>query len=51
MSSLARRPGADRVMIVRQELAIPPRISVRQAKGFTLVLEVAKTNLRELALD
>ena len=48
-------------MIERQELAIPPKITVSQAKGFTLwatrsvlsglgdeVLEVARTNLREL---
>ena len=56
-------PGAAliEVMIERQELAIPPKITVSQAKGFTLwatrsvlsglgdeVLEVARTNLREL---
>lgn len=46
-----------------QELSIPPRITTSQAKGFTLwatrsvlsgrgdeLLEVARTNLRELAL-
>jgi pyruvate dehydrogenase (quinone) len=50
-------------MTERQELAIPPNITVAQAKGFTLwatrsvlsgrgdeVLQVARTNLRELAL-
>jgi pyruvate dehydrogenase (quinone) len=52
------------VMTVRQELSIPPKISYDQARGFTLwatrsifsghgdeVIEVAKTNLRELALE
>jgi pyruvate dehydrogenase (quinone) len=58
-------PGAAviEVMTERQELAIPPNITVAQAKGFTLwatrsvlsgrgdeVLQVARTNLRELAL-
>jgi pyruvate dehydrogenase (quinone) len=51
------------VMTERQELSIPPRITTSQAKGFTLwatrsvlsgrgdeLLEVARTNLRELAL-
>ena len=51
-------------MTVRQELSIPPKITAAQAKGFTLwatrsvlsgrgdeVLEVAKSNLRELALE
>jgi pyruvate dehydrogenase (quinone) len=51
-------------MIPRQELSIPPRISVEQAKGFTLwatrsvlsgrgdeVIDLAKTNIRQLALD
>ena len=55
-------PALVEVMTARQELSIPPRISVDQAKGFTLwatrsilsgrgdeVLEVAKTNLRELS--
>ena len=50
------------VMTERQELSIPPHITVSQAKGFTLwatrsvlsgrgdeLLELAKTNLRELA--
>ena len=50
------------VMTERQELSIPPRITVSQAKGFTLwatrsvlsghgdeLIQVAKTNLRELA--
>jgi pyruvate dehydrogenase (quinone) len=52
------------VMTDRQELSLPPGITVAQAKGFTLwatrsvlsgradeVLEVAKTNIRELALE
>jgi pyruvate dehydrogenase (quinone) len=50
-------------MTTRQELAIPPAITSTQTKGFTLwatrsilsgrgdeVLEVAKTNLRQLPL-
>ena len=57
-------PAVVEVMTVRQELAIPPKITAEQAKGFTLwatrsvlsgrgdeVLEVAKTNLRELAIE
>jgi len=57
-------PAVIEVMTVRQELSIPPKINAEQAKGFTLwatrsilsgrgdeVLEVAKTNLRELALE
>ena len=57
-------PAVVEVMTVRQELAIPPKITAEQAKGFTLwatrsvlsgrgdeVLEVAKTNLRELAVE
>ena len=57
-------PAVIEVMTVRQELSIPPKISAEQAKGFTLwatrsvlsgrgdeVLEVAKSNLRELALE
>jgi len=58
-------PGAAliEVMTERQELSRPPHITVSQAKGFTLwatrsvlsgrgdeVLEVARSNLRELAL-
>ena len=52
------------VMTVRQELSIPPKISYDQARGFTLwatrsilsgrgdeVIEVAKSNLRELAVE
>jgi pyruvate dehydrogenase (quinone) len=52
------------IMPVRQELSIPPKISYDQARGFTLwatpsifsgygdeVIEVAKSNLRELALE
>jgi pyruvate dehydrogenase (quinone) len=55
-------PALLEVMTARQELAIPPQITLAQAGGFTLratrsvlsgngdeVLEVAKTNLRELA--
>jgi len=57
-------PVVIEVMTVRQELSIPPNITAEQAKGFTLwatrsilsgrgdeVLEVAKTNLGELALE
>jgi pyruvate dehydrogenase (quinone) len=57
-------PALIEVMTERQELSIPPQITVAQAKGFALwatrsilsgrgdeVLEVAKTNLRELAID
>jgi len=57
-------PAVIEVMTVRQELSIPPGITVAQAKGFTLwatrsvlsgradqVLEVAKTNIRQLALE
>jgi pyruvate dehydrogenase (quinone) len=49
------------VRVARQELSIPPKISLEQAKGFALyatrtilsggadeILELAKTNLREL---
>ncbi|MEU1628128.1 ubiquinone-dependent pyruvate dehydrogenase [Streptomyces sp. NPDC020096] len=48
----------------RQELSLPPKITLEQLKGFTLfatrtilsgrgdeILELAKTNLRELSLD
>jgi pyruvate dehydrogenase (quinone) len=57
-------PAVIEVLTVRQELSIPPNITAAQAKGFTLwatrsvlsgrgdeVLEVAKSNLRELALE
>jgi pyruvate dehydrogenase (quinone) len=57
-------PAVVDVLTVRQELAIPPKITLHQAKGFTLwatpsilsgygsvVLDVAKTNLRQLALE
>jgi pyruvate dehydrogenase (quinone) len=57
-------PAVIEVMTVRQELSIPPKITAEQARGFTLwatrsvlsdrgdeVLVVAKTNLRELALE
>jgi len=57
-------PVVVEVMTVRQELAIPPTITVDQASGFTLwatrsvlsgrgdeVLNVAKTNLRELSVE
>jgi pyruvate dehydrogenase (quinone) len=51
-------------MTVRDELSIPPKITAAQASGFTLwatrsilsgrgdeVLQVAKTNLRELSVE
>jgi pyruvate dehydrogenase (quinone) len=57
-------PAVVEVMIVRQELAIPPAITAEQASGFTLwatrsilsgrgdeVFEVAKTNLRQLSVE
>jgi pyruvate dehydrogenase (quinone) len=57
-------PALVEVMTARQELAIPPQITAAQAKGFTLwatrsilsgegdaVVEVARTNLRQLAFD
>jgi pyruvate dehydrogenase (quinone) len=57
-------PALIEVMTARQELSIPPSISAAQAKGFTLwatrsilsgrgdeVLEVAKTNIHELAFE
>jgi len=57
-------PAVIEVMTVRQELSIPPKITLEQATGFTLwatrsilsgrgdeVLQVAKTNLRELAVE
>jgi pyruvate dehydrogenase (quinone) len=57
-------PALVEVMTVRHELAIPPKITTDQASGFTLwatrsilsgrgdeVLEVAKTNLRELSVE
>ena len=57
-------PALVEVMTARQELAIPPQISLAQAAGFTLwatrsilsglgdeVVEVARTNLRELAQE
>jgi pyruvate dehydrogenase (quinone) len=57
-------PAVIDVVTARQELSIPPKISADQAKGFTLwatrsvlsgrgdeVLEVAKTNLRQLAVE
>ncbi|HEY5194704.1 MAG TPA: ubiquinone-dependent pyruvate dehydrogenase [Solirubrobacteraceae bacterium] len=57
-------PALIEVMTARQELSIPPSISAAQAKGFTLwatrsilsgrgdeVLEVAKTNIHQLALE
>jgi pyruvate dehydrogenase (quinone) len=56
-------PALIEVMTARQELAIPPQVSLGQATGFSLwatrsvlsgqgdeVLEVARTNLRQLAL-
>ena len=57
-------PALVDVVTERQELAMPPKISFEEARGFTLwatrsvlsgdgdaVLEVAKTNLRQLALE
>jgi pyruvate dehydrogenase (quinone) len=57
-------PAVVDVAIVRHELAIPPRVSFEQAKGFALwatrsilsgagndVIDVADTNLRQLALE
>jgi pyruvate dehydrogenase (quinone) len=57
-------PAVIEVMTTRQELSIPPKITAQQAGGFTLwatrsilsgrgdeVLEVAKTNIRELAVE
>ena len=57
-------PAVIDVMTLRQELSIPPKITLEQASGFTLwatrsilsgrgdeVVEIAKTNLRELALE
>jgi pyruvate dehydrogenase (quinone) len=65
LKAALEHPGAAviEVMTERQELSIPPKITVEQAKGFTLwatrsifsgrgdeVMEVAKKNLRELSL-
>ena len=57
-------PAVIEVMTAHEELSIPPGITAAQAKGFTLwatrsilsgrgdeVLEVAKSNIRELALQ
>jgi len=57
-------PAVVDVVTARQELALPPKITFAQASGFTLwatrsvlggdgntVLEVAKTNLRQLAIE
>jgi len=57
-------PAVVEVVVARQELAIPPKISLSQVKGFTLwatrsilsgrgdeVIEVARTNLRQLARE
>jgi pyruvate dehydrogenase (quinone) len=57
-------PAVVEVITAREELSIPPTISAEQAKGFTLwatrsilsgrgdeVLQVAKTNLRELSFE
>jgi pyruvate dehydrogenase (quinone) len=66
LRSAFAHPGAAvaEVMTERQELSIPPGITVAQAKGFTLwatrsvlsgradeLVQVARSNLRELALD
>jgi pyruvate dehydrogenase (quinone) len=57
-------PAVIEVMTTRQELSIPPKITAEQPAGFTLwatrsilsgsgdeVLEVAKSNIRQLALE
>jgi pyruvate dehydrogenase (quinone) len=57
-------PALVEVMVARQELAMPPQVTLEQARGFTLwatrsvlsgrgdeVIEVARTNLRDLAFD
>jgi pyruvate dehydrogenase (quinone) len=57
-------PAVIDVSVLRHELAVPPKVSVAQAKGFTLwagrsilsgagdeVLEVAGTNLRQLKAE
>jgi pyruvate dehydrogenase (quinone) len=57
-------PAVIEVMTARQELLVPPGVTVAQAQGFTLwatrsilsgradeVLQVAKTNLRQLAVE
>ncbi|MEU4421064.1 ubiquinone-dependent pyruvate dehydrogenase [Actinoplanes sp. NPDC024001] len=57
-------PAVVDVVTVRHELAIPPRVSLEQVKGFTLwgtrsvlggagddVIDVAGANLRQLALE
>lgn len=57
-------PAVVDVVTARQELALPPKISFEEARGFTLwatrsvlsgdgsaVVEVARTNLRQLALE
>jgi pyruvate dehydrogenase (quinone) len=58
------RASIIEVITVRRELSIPPKITYDQARGFTRwatrsvfsghgneVIEVAKSNLRELALE
>jgi pyruvate dehydrogenase (quinone) len=57
-------PALVDVMTHRQELAIPPKVTVKQAAGFTLwatrsvldgdattVIDVARTNLRQIAFE
>jgi pyruvate dehydrogenase (quinone) len=57
-------PALVDVHTARQELAMPPKITLEQAKGFTLyaartilsgggneIIELAKTNLRQLATE
>jgi pyruvate dehydrogenase (quinone) len=57
-------PALVDVRAARQELALPPKIALEQAKGFTLyatktilsgganeIIELAKTNLRQLASE
>jgi pyruvate dehydrogenase (quinone) len=57
-------PALVEVMTIRHELSIPPRVTLKQATGFTLwatrsilsgegdaVVDVARTNLRQLAVE
>ena len=57
-------PALVDVRTARQELSLPPRITLEQAKGFTLyatrtilsggadeIIELAKTNLRDLGRE
>jgi pyruvate dehydrogenase (quinone) len=57
-------PALVDIRTARQELSLPPKITLQQAKGFTLyatrtilsggadeIIELAKTNLRELGRE